>query len=328
MRIVRLILSSVIFAALIAWGCAALWIDGSTSRPVAAVLAAGFALACLASLIWIRPLRRGSAAFAAIFVAVLIWWFSIPPSNDRDWLPDVARTARAEIDGDIVTISNVRNFDYRTETDYTEHWETRRYDLSKLRGSDFFLIYWGSPMIAHTIVSWDFEDGQSLAISIETRKEKGEEYSALLGFFRQFELYYVVSDERDVVRLRSNYRGENVYLYRLTTPVDEARAVLLDYLKEVNRLDDQPEWYNAMTHNCTTTIRKHAQNVTPGRKFDWRILVNGYIDELGYERGTIDTSLPFAELKRLSNIDAAAQAADQDPAFSERIRDGLPGARH
>jgi hypothetical protein len=138
----------------------------------------------------------------------------------------------------------------------------------------------------------------------------------------------VVSDERDVVRLRSNYRGENVYLYRLTTPVDEARAVLLDYLKEVNRLDDQPEWYNAMTHNCTTTIRKHAQNVTPGRKFDWRILVNGYIDELGYERGTIDTSLPFAELKRLSNIDAAAQAADQDPAFSERIRDGLPGARH
>jgi hypothetical protein len=176
-------------------------------------------------------------------------------------------------------------------------------------------------------MSWEFEDGQQLAISIETRKENGESYSAVRGFFRQYELYYVVADERDVVRLRTNYRGEQVYLYRFRAPAELARAVLLDYLEEVNRLAERPEWYNALTHNCTTTIRHHVQNVAPRNPFSWKILVNGYIDELGYSRGTIDTSLPFAELRARSNITEAAKAADQDPDFSARIRKGLPGDR-
>jgi hypothetical protein len=306
-----------------AWGCAALWFDGPFPGP----LTTGFAAVSAALLVWVRPIRRGLAGFAGLLLVVIVWWNAIEPSNERDWLPDVARTATAVIDGDRIAVRNVRNFDYRTETDYDVRWEDRSYDLSKLRGVDLFLIYWGSPWIAHTIMSWEFEEGPPLAISIETRKEKGEAYSAVLGFFRQFELYYVVADERDVVRLRANYRGEDVYLYRMLAPAETARAVLLDYLEEINHLAANPRWYNAFTHNCTTTIRRHVQNVSPGRPFNWRILLNGRLDELGYQRRSIDTSLPFAELKARSNITERAKAANGASDFSLRIRAGLPGQR-
>jgi hypothetical protein len=310
-----------------AWGAAALWIDGPASRPLAAALAIVFTAAMLTLPLALRPAWRGLLSAAAVFTVLLVWWNAIEPSNQRDWLPDVAKLPHARIDGDRITISNVRNFHYRSEFDYDERWEERSYDLSQLRGVDIFLSYWGSPWIAHTIVSWEFADGRHLAISIETRKEQGEAYSAVLGFFRQFELYYVIADERDVIGLRAAHRGEDVYLYHLTTPVPTARAVLVDYLEEVNRLVTQPRWYNAFTHNCTTTIRRHAQHVAPANPFDWRILVNGKIDELGYERGQIDKSLPFEELRRRSSVTEEARAAIDSPDFSERIRVGLPGSR-
>ncbi len=183
----------------------------------------------------------------------------------------------------------------------------------------------GPTLIAHTITSWDFGGGQHLAISIETRKEKGESYSAVRGFFRKYELYYVVADERDVVRLRTNYRGEQAYLYRIHMTPEGARALLLDYLRQVNLLAEHPRWYNALTHNCTTMIRYHMKEVGGSRPWDWRILANGRLDQLGYERGTIDTSLPFPELKQRSNITMKAQATGSAADFSARIRDGLPG---
>jgi hypothetical protein len=255
-------------------------------------------------------------------VAVALWWSSIPPSNSRDWTPDVARTARATFDGSHVTIQNVRNFNYRSENDYDQRWETRTYDLDRIQGLDLFISFWGPTEIAHTIVSWDFDDGQHLAISIETRKEKGESYSALRGFFRQYELYYVVADERDLVGLRTNHRGEQVYLYRIRVPSAQARALLVDYLDEVNSLADHPEWYNALTQNCTTTIRGHTQHIGAAGSFDWRLLANGHLDELLYERGQIDNSLPFAEIKLRADITDKAKAADDSPDFSAKIRQG------
>jgi hypothetical protein len=273
----------------------------------------------------VRPVGRGAFAALLALAAVVAWWLAIPPSNDRDWSPDVSRLPRAAIAGNRVTIENVRNFDYRTETEYTERWETRTYDLDHLRGVDLFLSFWGPTLIAHTIASWEFDDGPPLAISIETRKERGESYSAVRGFFRQYEVYYVVADERDVIRLRTNYRGESTYLYRMRMQPERARAILFEYLKEVNYLAEHPRWYNALTHNCTTTIRHHAQQVAADRPWDWRILANGRLDELGYERGQIDTSLPFPELKVRSDITARAKAADAALDFSIRIREGLPG---
>jgi hypothetical protein len=320
-------LSWFLVVTLIAWGTLALWLDASRQAWLARMLAIAFLAGCAALLMMLHPRWRAMLAVLALGLLVLLWWLGIPPRNDRDWSPEVARLPLANITGNQITIQNVRDFDYRAENEFTERWETRNYDLKKLQGVDMFLCYWGPTIIAHTIVSWQFMDGPPLAISIETRREKGETYSALRGFFRQYELYYVVADERDVIRLRTNCRGEHVYLYHLRTRPEETQAVLLDYLQSINGLAKRPRWYNALTQNCTTTIRYHALHVGASRQWDWRILANGYIDELGYERGTLDTSLPFAELKARSAITSKARAADDTPDFSARIREGLPGMR-
>ena len=304
----------------IGWAAAALWIDAASRAG-----AIGVAIAGLAALAFVRPRSRGLLIALGLVAAVAGWWLSIPPRNDRDWLPDVARSPRASVVGSELTIENVRDFDYRSDDDFTERWETRRWNLDALRGVDLFLSYWSGTLIAHTIMSWEFDGAPPLAISIETRKEKGESYSALRGFFRQYELYYVVADERDLVRVRTNVRGEQVFLYRIRVSPERARDLLLDYVREVNQLAEQPVWYNAATGNCTTSIRDHVQHIGAANPWDWRILANGRIDQLLYERGNIDTSLPFAELRARSDITAKAKAADADPDFSQRIRAGLPG---
>jgi hypothetical protein len=264
--------------------------------------------------------------FAALFAW---WWFCIPPSNNRDWQPDVKVLPWAEIKGDSITVHNVRNCEYRTETDYTVRHYDRTYDLRQLKSLDFFLVYWGSPSIAHTMLSFGFRDGSYLCFSVEARKEVGEGYSAIKGFFKQFELTYIVADERDVIRLRTDYRengkGEDVYLYRLNVPMSFARKVLLDYLKEVNSLKDRPQWYRALTSNCTTNIRRHTAQFSPDASFDWRIIVNGYIDEMLYEKKRIDQSLPFTELKKRSYINPQAKRIKDLGEFSRLIRVGLPG---
>jgi hypothetical protein len=279
--------------------------------------------AALGILAFVRPFGRKMAAFAVAAAVLFGWWSTLHPSNDRPWQPDVARPPHGEIAGDVLTLHDVRNFDYRSETEFTERWETRTYDLSKIDRLDFFMSYWGSPAIAHTIMSWAFTDGQHLAVSIETRKEVGESYSAVAGFFRQYELYYVAADERDVVRLRTNYRGENVFLYPLRTPRERVRHALVEYVNDMNRLAAAPAFYNAATGNCTTTIRTNLQHMGVTMPFDWRFLVNGYLNEFLYEYGIVDTSRPLAELTRASQIDARAKAADRDPDFSRRIREGM-----
>jgi len=272
----------------------------------------------------VRPLRWVVAGILGAFVLVLAAWLALPPSNTRDWQPDVATLPFADFDGERVTVHNVRNAVYRTETDYTVHLEDRTLDLATLRSLDLFLVYWGSPLIAHTILSWGFEGDQYLAISIETRKEQGEEYSALRGFFRQYELTFVVADERDVVRLRTNVRGEDVYLYRLDVAPADARRFLRRYLQEINQLRARPQWYNALTENCTTAITRLAGADARRSWWSWKLFLNGYLDELAYDIGAIDRSLPFAVLKAQSHINARAKAAAADPRFSVRIRDGLP----
>lgn len=317
------ILFSVLGVGMTAWGVLAVYYSNLPGwlRPTLAIVVAAGALYTLG---FMRPRWRGHVVFLASFVILVTWWLSIPPSNDRHWQRDVALLPSAQIDGNRLTVYNLRNCDYRSETDFDVHYEDRVYDLDKLRTADLFLIYWGSPMIAHTMMSFGFEDDQYLCISIETRKEMGEDYSAIRGFFKQYELTYVLADERDLVRLRTNYRGEDVYLYRLNVTAQSARGVLLDYLAQVNRLKDRAEWYNALTSNCTTNIRGHARPYAVSH-WDWRILLNGYVDEMAYENGRLDQSLPFAELRLRSRINERGKAADKDPAFSRRIREALPG---
>jgi hypothetical protein len=304
------------------WAFGALWFD----FPLAALrpwAAGGFAVLVLLAVILLKPRWRAKLALALGNLLVMLWWLNQQPLQKRDWKPEVAVTPYAVIVGDAVTFHQVRNFDYRTEEDFTPRYETRRLDLNKLRGVDLFLNYWGSPFMAHPIFSFDFGEEGRICFSIETRPEKGESYSALGGLYRKFELFYVVADERDVVRLRSNFRkGEDVYLYRLKAPF--AKASFMEYVRTVNELHERPRWYNAITNNCTTAIRQQRA-ASQRAPWDWRMLANGLIDNLMYERGVIDRSLPFAELKSLSRVNQRANDAGDAEDFSDRIREGLPG---
>lgn len=308
---------------LLAFGSAALWIDGPASRPLAGTLAGACALLSLAALVR-RPARRWLPLALLAPGAALAWWLTLEPRNDRPWQPDVARLPAVTFDGTRVTIDNVRDFRWRSDTDFDARWETRRHDLAEVVALDLFVCYWGPRAIAHTILSWEFADGRRLAISIETRKELGEEYSALRGFFRQFELYYVVADERDVIRVRTDCRGEDLFLYRLRTPPARAAALLRDYLLRIDRLRGQPEWYNALEKNCTTVIFDHVRPVVGHVPFDLRMLANGWIDAMLREQGVVNDSLDYGALRAASAISARARAAGDDPAFSDLIRRDLP----
>ena len=310
-----------------AWGALALYYSGPQAPVVQAGLAATFALAALLALTGLAFRRwrwRALAAYRVLFAAVTAWWLGIEPSNDRDWQPDVARLAYATVDGDKVTVRNIRNFDYRSETDYTPAWYDKTYDLSKLEGVDLVAVYWMGPAIAHTFVSFAFAGGDHLAISIETRKEKGEAYSTIEGFFRQYELYYVVADERDVIRLRTNYRHdppEDVYVYRTQGRIENGRKLFLEYVRKMNALKAEPDFYNTLVNNCTTDIWYNTRVNATHMQFSWKILASGYVPEYLYESGRLDTSLPFPQLQRLAHVNARAQAADTAADFSRRIRE-------
>jgi len=308
----------------IAWAFGAVWFDapfGNANKFIAGLLA----LASVAALVFVRPFWRKVGVSVLLFGGVLAWWMTLSPTNDSDWQPDVAQKAWADIQGDEVTFHNVRNCDYRTETEYTPHWETRTVRISQITGIDLAIDYWGSPWIAHPIVSFQFTDAPPLCFSIETRRKLGQTYSAIEGLYRQFELIYIVADERDVIRVRTNYRKEDIYLYHTTISPEHARERFLEYIHSLNALRNKPRWYNAITTNCTTSIR--TQHPPKERiPWDWRILLNGKGDELMYERHFIVTDeLPFAELKARSLIDTRAIAANDSPDFSKLIRVGLPG---
>jgi len=308
----------------LAWMTFAIYFSPLDPEWLRTALAALVPLGAAGALLWMRPLRRVLVLIAVAFVVVLAAFLATPPSNDRDWQPEVAKMPFADVSGDRVVVHNVRNTRYRSETDFTVRYEDRELDLSRLRSLDIFIFYWGSPWIAHTIMSWGFDDGQYLAISIETRKQQGQHYSAVRGFFRQYELIYVVADERDIVRVRTNFRGEDGYVYRIGAPPEDARVLLLRYLAAINELHDRPQWYNALTENCTTTIQRLARAGERRSWFSWKLILNGHLDELAYANGTFDHSLPFATLKARSHVNTRAIAAGDDPRFSRLIRAGLP----
>jgi Domain of unknown function (DUF4105) len=325
-----MLLLSIAVAAMSAWGGLAIYYSNLPGEWLRKGLAVAFVLFGAALLIWyffspkrIRPLL----IFLAAFLLLVAWWSTIPALQDRDWAPEYAGPAYATINGDLVTIHDIRNFDYRTETDFTPRYYTKTFDLRQLDSVDVIASYWMGDAIAHIFLSFGFAGKDFIAISIETRRERHESYSTIAGFFKQYELFYVVADERDLIRLRTNYRKdppEDVYLYRTRAPAANARRLFLDYIREINSLAEKPEFYNALTTNCTTSILTHTRVNQGGLPLSWKVLLSGYIPQYLYERAGIDTSMPFEELKRRSHINTAAQAADDAPDFSQRIRAGLP----
>jgi hypothetical protein len=324
------LLVSIALIGMTGWGTLAIYYSNLPSENVRRILAFAFAIFGAAALVWYffsTKRTRPLLVFLAAFLLLVVWWSTIPPSQDRDWAPEYARLPYATIKGDLVTIHNIRNFDYRTETDFTPRYYTKTFDLRQLDSVDVIASYWMGDAIAHIFLSFGFAGKDFIAISIETRRERHESYSTVAGFFKQYELFYVVADERDLIRLRTNYRKdppEDVYLYRTRAPAANARRLFLDYLREINSLAEKPEFYNALTTNCTTSILTHTRVNQGGLSLSWKVLLSGYIPQYLYERSGIDTSLPLEELKRRSHINAAAQAADTAPDFSQRIRIGLP----
>ena len=310
-----------------AWGALALLYSSPLSETARIVLAAIFGIVALVAAIALAVRRwrwRAAGAYWVAFFALLAWFFSLAPSNDRDWQADVATLPYATVAGDIVTMHNIRNFDYRSETDYTPAYYDKRFDVSKLTGVDIIAVYWMGPAVAHIFVSFEFAGSDHLAVSIETRKEKGEEYSTLKGFFRQYELYYVVADERDVIRLRTNYRKdppEDVYVYRAQGPLENGRRLFLDYVRKINSLKEKAEFYNTLTTNCTTNIWMHTLVNVGHLPFSWKILASGYVPQYMYEAGRLDNSVPFAELQKRALVNPRAHGADKAQDFSRRIRE-------
>ena len=288
------------------------------------VLAVAFVAATIGLFVFLKPRWKATAAFFALYALLVVWYVLIPASNDRAWQPDVAQTPSAEIDGDTLTVHNVRDFRYRSVEDYDVNWETRTYDLSTLQSLDYFFSYWGSTTIAHTMLSFGFADGRYLCISVETRKEIGETYAPIRSFFKQFELVYILGDERDLVALRTNHRREDVYLFPTREDPARIRALLLDILERANSLARRPEYYRTIRDNCTTSLLGHIDRVadepTP---FSLALILNGYMPEQAYQRGRFESDAPFAEVKQQYAISARAQALPSLDDFSRQIRAGL-----
>jgi hypothetical protein len=326
LKVVLRALLVVVILGLSVWAALALHLGPPQSTFWAIAIAAVGLLAAISSVL---PRLRWwpLALFALAFIAFEVRWSQVTPSNDRHWQPDVALLPYATFDGDMVTIHNIRNFDYRSETDYTPHYYDKTYDLRQLDSADLIAVYWMGDAIAHIMVSFGFAEHDFVTVSIETRKEVGESYDTLRGFFRQYELTYIVGDERDLIRLRTNYRKdppEDAYLYRTNTPPENVRRLFLSYFQKINQLTEQAEFYNTLTTNCTTNVLMHTK-VNPGKHaYSWKILLSGYAPLYTYELGRLDSSMPFEELKRRSHINAAAHAADQAADFSQQIRAGLP----
>jgi hypothetical protein len=268
--------------------------------------------------------------FLLIFMLLAVggfatWWFMQKPSHNRQWADDVSQMLHAEVNGNTVVLNNVRNFQWRTETDYTPRWETREYDLSQLQTADLVLSYWMGPKIAHTLVSFGFADGRYLTFSIEIRKEKGEEFSPWKGFVRQYEAILVAADEADIIRTRSNARGEDVYIYRLAIPPEQLKTLFMAYVERANALEKEPEFYNTLTSNCTTVVYDIAKRIVPDLPLDYRLLASGYFAEYAHEQGGLVEGFSYAELQKKGYIVPRAKAMEPGENFSEVIRRGVPG---
>ena len=319
-------LSALVIAPLTVWAAMALWFRLPAPEWARAAAAGVFVILGLATVLALFRRDRWVAlsVYALAFAGVVVWWGTIQPPAGGDWAPDVARQTTGTIDGDTLTLSDVRDFDWRTDNDFTGRWSKRSYDLSTLKTLDLFLAYWAGPEMAHVIMSFGFEDGDYLAWSVEVRRERNSQFSPIADAFKSHTLIYLATTERDSVHLRSNVRGEDVRLYRLSTPADQARVLLTQYVLEATALAEQPKFYNSITANCATVVFKIIRAAGGMYPFDWRLVVNGFLPGYLYDHQVVVTTMPLSELMERARIGAQAKAADQSPDFSRLIRVGVP----
>jgi hypothetical protein len=327
LRLTATSLATLIAGASAIWGVFALWFQAPGGRALKTLSVLSWAALSLTLMIafWQGRTAVDFLTFAAAFGALLVWWQRIAPSNDRIWADDVAQMTTGTVDGNRVTLRNVRNFDWRSNTDYTQRWETRHYDLDRLESVDMIMSHWTGPAIAHMLISFGFDDGEHVVFSVEIRRERSESFSEIGGFFKEFELSIIAADERDVIRVRTNVRGEDTYLYRLRMPVSAMRSLFLGYIDEANTLVRAPRFYNTITVNCTTLVYHMMQRIVGYLPLSYRLIFSGYLPEYVYRVGGLDQRHTLQELRARGRISERAKEADRSDAFSAHIRHGIPG---
>ncbi len=325
LRVAGGLLASLLIVMPAAWGAIALWyqVPGQGFKILIVLLWATIGVVALACL-WQGRAVWGLSAFALSLAALLLWWHRIPPSNERIWADDVARLATGSVDGNRVTLHNVRNFDWRSDADYTPRWETRGYDLNRLESVDMIMSYWRGPAIAHMLISFGFDDGSHVVFSVEIRREKGEAFSEIGGFFKQFELSIIAADEDDIIRVRTNIRGEDDYLYRVQMPRAAMRSLFISYVEQANGLVAAPRFYNTVTVNCTTLVYHMMKRIVGRLPFDYRVVFTGYLPGYVYRVGGLDARFPLKVLRELGHITERAKLSDRSSSFSADIRKGIP----
>ena len=323
------VLLALVIALAAAWIAGALWYHGPNPQALKILVligAAGFALYAIVAIF--RRRWRPLMAYGVAFGLALVWWTTILPSNDRVWSPEMAQSLTYERRGDIITVWNVRNFGWTSISSAQERWETRRYDLSKVRGIDVYSLYWMGPAIGHTYFSFTFEGGEALSFSVEIRKEKGEPYSPVAGFFKGFELAVLAGDERDFVGWRVYAEGEDIQLFRTNATPAESQALLLALLDKANALAAKPQFYNTLTANCTTAVWSLTSALGAGLPLDSRVILSGYLPDYLYDQGRLSRMLPLSELRArgdtIPRARAALAAGLEGAAFSNALRDGVP----
>jgi hypothetical protein len=325
-RILFGILTGAVVFCMAVWASLAVYYSDLPGEGLRMSLAVGLSVATLLAFVLLPRRGRALVGFLVAWGLLVAWWSTIQPSNARDWQEDVAVLPYATVEGDRVTLHNIRNFTYRSETDFDAHYYDKTVDLGQLSSVDLVTVYWMGDAIAHVMMSFAFGEDDHVIFSIEARKEKSEGYSSVKGFFKQYELTYVVGDERDLIRLRTDYRNprEDVYLYVTRIPPENRRRLFMEYVAAINGLKDKAEFYNTLTTNCTTNVVRHIRAFGGIVRYSWKTLLSGYAAEYAYEIGGLDTSLPFQELRKRSYINPIALSVGDDPMFSRKIREGLP----
>lgn len=309
-----------------AWGALALWYQlpgGTVARSLGCAAWSLVVIALAGLAIHHRP-RLAAGIYLVLYGLLLAWWSTIAPSNLRDWADDVSRPLTGRIEGSQVVLHNVRDFAWRSDTDYDARWETRRYDLDHLASADAVLSYWGSRAIAHAMISFGFDDGRHVVFSVEIRRERHEQYSPIGGFFKQFETALVAADEHDIIRVRTNVRGEDDYLYPLRMDKPAMRALFLSYVRAANHLATTPAFYNTLTSNCTTIVYDMARQIAPGLPWDIRLLLTGYLPEYLHKVGAVDRDAPADAWRERHRITARARNTRATDDFSQAIRARTP----
>lgn len=323
--IIAQVLVSLLVILLTIWGSLALYYQLSESRLLNAAVIGLWVLIAFAALssIWfsgLYPYRKVMfIVFATAFAVLLIWWQSIKPSLHRDWAAEVAQTVTADMDGDRIRLNHIRDFDWRTEQDFTPHWKSADYDLSQIKSVDLFLSYWTGPAIAHTLVSFGFEDGRHIVFSAEIRKKRGQAFSEIGGFFKDFELAMIAAEESDIIFVRTNIRGEQVYRYQVDIEPEQARHLFRLYSEKANHLSKDAAFYNTLTANCTTVVFDMARVLAPSIALDYRILLSGYLPDYMFEKELLITPETDGQKMR-AHADITARAQGSRAGYSQRIR--------